>query len=157
VCYNERMSKEELFWQKINKNDPNGCWIWTAGTFPSGYGKFEGTQRKQWQAHRFSWTIVNGPIPEGVSICHHCDIPKCVNPDHLFLGSVKDNMQDAARKGRMSRGEDHPNVTLTEVEVAEIFLSTKTSRELANIYLVGRRTIRDIKDGYTWTWITDYL
>lgn len=77
----------------------NECWAWTGGCQSGGYGVLH-TKDKTWLAHRFSWTFANGSIPEGMQVLHHCDNPPCVRPEHLFIGTQKDNLQDMARKGR---------------------------------------------------------
>lgn len=76
-----------------------GCWIWTGTVNERGYGRVYSGGR-MWIAHRLSWTQVNGPIPAHMFVCHRCDTPSCVNPDHLFLGSPRDNVIDMAAKGR---------------------------------------------------------
>jgi hypothetical protein len=79
----------------------SGCWIWLGAIDGAGYGhKGDGRRGRTIGAHRWAWKIVNGPIPRGMSVCHRCDVPLCVNPDHLFLGSQKDNLQDMRTKGR---------------------------------------------------------
>ena len=85
------------FWDKVEKTD--GCWMWTASTFNDGYGKFkfEGKNRR---AHRMSWIIENGEIPEGMLVMHSCDNPLCVNPSHLSLGTPKENTRDMVNKNR---------------------------------------------------------
>lgn len=75
------------------------CWEWNAGKFTDGYGCFH-FEGKEIGAHRAAWRIHNGPIPNGALVCHHCDNPGCVNPDHLFLGTVTDNNHDRDKKGR---------------------------------------------------------
>ena len=100
------------FWAKVRKTD--GCWLWTAGTFARryGYGQF-GLNGHPHKAHRLAWEFTNGPIPEGLSVLHHCDNPPCVNPAHLFLGTRGDNTRDMMMKGRSrsiadrNRGKTH--------------------------------------------------
>lgn len=88
--------------------EPNsGCWLWT-GTLKKpvrglGYGHFR-VSGKTKVAHRVSWEIFRGPIPDGLCVCHKCDVSICVNPDHLFLGTRLDNIEDMVAKGRQSNG-----------------------------------------------------
>ena len=88
----------ERFWPKVSKG--NGCWVWIGaigGSF--GYGHFYDGSRVV-QAHRFSWELHYGPIPDGLWALHHCDNPPCVRPDHLFLGDALDNVRNMIAKGR---------------------------------------------------------
>lgn len=90
------------FWKFVNK-DSNGCWFWTGATDGRGYGHISTARDKSPQkAYRLAYEMRYGPIPEGGVICHKCDTPLCVNPEHLFLGTQKDNMQDASKKGRLN-------------------------------------------------------
>ena len=90
-------SREERFWAKVEKTD--WCWIWTGARSQFGYGNLT-TNGKQENAHRVSWEIHFGPIPDGMRVLHACDNPPCVRPFHLFLGTQKDNNRDRETKGR---------------------------------------------------------
>lgn len=104
-------TQQDRFWGKVNKTSENKCWEWTGYTLPpfiksftdsdKGYGRFW-FLNKFWLAHRVSWFIKNGEIPDGLCVLHTCDNPPCVNPNHLFLGTKKDNSEDMITKGRNS-------------------------------------------------------
>lgn len=106
-----RQKTLDAFWQKVQKQDGDGCWLWTASKRFKGYGAFVWVNAAgdivQGRAHRFSWEIHNGPIPEGLCVLHHCDTPACVRPDHLWLGTKADNNRDMQAKGRRVRAETH--------------------------------------------------
>lgn len=82
--------------------EPNcGCWLWNGSSLERGYGRFRGSL-----AHRVSWVLHNGPIPDGMHVCHRCDVTACVNPAHLFLGTALDNIRDMHAKGRDRNGQE---------------------------------------------------
>lgn len=101
-----RQSTTDRFWQYVAKGD--GCWLWTAGFGRRGYGKFW-VNGHTVGAHRFSYEIAVGPIPDGLFVCHSCDNPPCVNPAHLWLGDALANQRDCKAKGRTATGERGPN------------------------------------------------
>lgn len=87
---------EKMFWDKVDKRGDNDCWNWTGFKFPTGYGRLG----RKGYAHRFSYLLANKVLPRGLCVCHSCDNPSCVNPNHLWLGTVADNMHDRDKKGR---------------------------------------------------------
>ena len=158
------------FWRKVEKT--NSCWLWTAAKGEKGYGMFsvggsrnpDGTRRNSMvAAHRFSFELVNGSIPDhdsfhGYCVLHRCDNPACVNPAHLFLGTNKDNVQDMDAKGRRvtvaARGSKHANAVLTEDGVREIVRRHRddgvTQLQLSREYGVCHATVNHIFTGRLW-------
>ena len=107
------------FWSKVDISGK--CWEWQAGKFSNGYGAF-GIEGKLLRAHRVAYSLVHGPIPDGLWVCHHCDNKGCVKPSHLFLGTNSDNQNDSVAKGRNAdkRGEKNGQSKLREDDVHEI-------------------------------------
>lgn len=100
--------------------EPNsGCWLWLGGTQSQGYGVL-GPKNAKVLASRFAYEKYRGPVPAKLHVLHKCDTPSCVNPDHLFVGTRRDNMQDASRKGRMHPGEADGMAKLTQQQVDQI-------------------------------------
>lgn len=147
---------EERFWKYVDKKQDNECWNWTAYCHKSGYGKIN-IKDKIVSAHRFSWVLHNGTIPNDKPlVLHDCDNPKCVNPSHLFLGTHKDNSDDKVKKNRQSRicGEDHRNSKLTENQIKEIrTLCAKrefTQKKIGKMFNINHRTVSYIHRNKTW-------
>lgn len=137
--------------------EPNsGCWLWLAAVGSSGHGQFfirKSTKRKGIiNAHRASWLIYKGLIGPLDLVLHSCDNPYCVNPDHLFIGSHKDNMRDCANKGRIvvpasACGDKNPAAILSDDDVINIRSSSETVRCLAKSYGVSSSCIQEAKTG----------
>ena len=148
-------SIEKRFWDKVVPI-LSGCWIWTGATNADDYGRFSISGRNH-HAHRVSWEIHNGPIPTDMWVLHKCDTPSCMNPEHLFLGTHQDNMDDMVDKGRASSclGESNPNTKLTEeqvLEIRELLANTDMlQREIAELYDVCQMAISEINTGRRWS------
>lgn len=120
--------RAERFWSKVNKDTPNGCWLWTAGT-RKGYGIFHFTSGSTF-AHRVAWILTHGDIPSSVDVCHNCpngDNKLCVNPAHMFIGTRSDNTKDLWAKGKgvlpprgRNKGERQGKAKLTDEKVIEL-------------------------------------
>lgn len=158
--------------RKITVNKESGCWEWNGNAREDGYCRTT-YRSKNWYVHRLSYSSFVGEIPAGYDVCHRCDNRKCCNPAHLFIGSRKNNMDDAKSKGRISAGEKHSVLVpkgekshfskLTEDEVQrirEMAANGHTTREIASLFNVSPDNIRRIKRNNTWRhlkWSTNGL
>jgi hypothetical protein len=136
----------ERFWAKVAVSD--GCWNWTGGT-RGGYGRFRDSVGKI-SAHRFSYWLHRGPIPQDVIVRHKCDNRACVNPDHLELGSLADNVADMDERRRRSVGGSHFGAKLTEADIPLIRADQRSHRDIGAAYGVSKTTITRIKSGAKW-------
>lgn len=141
----------------------SGCWLWIASPTNKGYGRIK-SNGKTYSAHRFSWMEKHGEIPNGMYVCHKCDTPSCVNPDHLFIGSCMDNVIDMVVKNRNSKGlrhsesikkrnvgeSNHKSVLTTE-NVISIRLDKRPQRAIAREYQVSQCLVSNIKLNKTWS------
>lgn len=114
---NEKIIAEHRFWGKVLRSEE--CWEWNGALSHDGYGHYR-CGGKVAGAHRYSYLLHNGPIPDSLLVLHHCDNRKCVRPDHLFLGTHQDNAKDRCAKGRSATGTSHARAKITEREVAAI-------------------------------------
>ena len=155
----------DRFQEKYVCNLETGCWEWTASLQASGYGQIAAPGGGMLRSHRVSYELFVGPILNGLHVLHECDNPKCVNPEHLFLGTPKDNMKDKVAKGRHRFGESDPKSVLKEKEVLAVkemfrrFPCTRKRTELAwgvgtflaEWFGVRKSAIWDIKKGRNWS------
>lgn len=155
------MTTEERFFSYVSPEPNSGCWLWVGPLkHKFGYGAF-GMHNRHFFAHRASWMLFRGEIPDGFHVLHKCDVPCCVNPNHLFLGTPADNLADCAKKGRtcsgerwhrvvkpkIPRGKDHWNSRLSTENVARVrsIGYTMSQRQLAQMFGVDGATICRIR------------
>lgn len=148
----------QRFFDNVSPEPNSGCWLWTASTTVDGYGNFT-VQGKPVRAHRFSYELHRGPLGE-MQCLHHCDTPPCVNPQHLFTGTHRDNMADRHRKGRDSKyvgvsqpGEENPMAKLTWEIVREIRREVAAGSKQAHMakrFGVDRATVCYVVSGRIW-------
>jgi HNH endonuclease len=151
----------ERFWKQVRKSSGNGCWLWTGCTDhrkPHPYGRMRWKGR-QIKAHRIAWILTYGEIPDGLWVLHKCDVPLCVRPDHLFLGTNLDNVRDSIAKGRWVIpkhhlvGEAHYNAKLTDDDVLlarQMFRDGVSQRQIARTLDIAFQQIWRIVHGKSW-------
>lgn len=131
---------KDRFLKFVEPITETGCWIWTGGVFRHGYGMFSPEKGKTKSAHRMSYELFVGEIPGELCVCHKCDTPLCVNPAHLFLGTVADNARDMDNKGRRVKvnGEGHGRSKITE----------ESARKISIEYAIGGITMKNLGDKF---------
>ena len=143
------------FWLKVGKKE-NGCWDWTLSTTDFGYGRVSlGRSAQGVKTHQVAYALTYGAIPEDKNVLHHCDNRLCCNPEHLFLGTKKDNTHDMMQKGRMSAppthfGEKHPNTKFDKETALKILQDHRPASQVAEDYGVALCTIYRLRRKDTW-------
>ena len=141
----------DRFFAKVFPEPNSGCWLWTATVDGCGYGLFGvGGSGNSRRAHRVAYELFKGPIPVGFRVCHKCDVPSCVNPDHLFCGTDADNISDRDNKNRTARGKLNGKSKLNEDLVRLIRTDGRSERALAADLGFHRGTIHAVRSGRTW-------
>jgi hypothetical protein len=145
-----RRTWQERYWSKVDKS--GDCWLWTGGT-STGYGTLSSAPDKY--AHRLGYMLAHdmAPIPAGMCVCHQCDTPRCVNPEHLFLGDIPENQRDMSEKLRSTWGERSALAKLTTEDVHEIRRLLRAGlpqTEIAKRFGVSQPSIGNINTGTTW-------
>ena len=161
----------DRFWSKVKKT--NGCWIWLGGTDKDGYGTFS-VNRVNQRAHRYSYMLAGNTLTDDQILCHTCDVPGCINPDHLFPGTHQDNATDRKNKGRYEsisgknhyyaktlpkerrRGEQHSMVRINEKQAKEVKVRLdkgEMATSIARSIGVPRHIVYNIKYKTAWSWL----
>lgn len=146
---------KDRFMSHVKKsNDPNACWEWIGAKYASGYGEFN-INHKMYYAHRISYALYVGDIPNDKCVCHSCDNPGCINPDHLWLGTYQDNTNDMISKNRQVhvKGENHGRHKLSEQEIyqiREMIEQGYSQREIANVFDITIANVSCIKLRKSW-------
>lgn len=145
------------FWSFVSPGSEDQCWLWTGVLFGSGYPAFYAAGRAI-AAHRFSYELHNGPFPMFLNVCHHCDVPACVNPKHLFVGTHKDNMADMAIKTEMGFLHGLPSASyrgkLNPDAVKEIRANPEISSSVfAKKFGVAKNCIFQARKGLSYRWV----
>jgi hypothetical protein len=139
---------EERFWAKVKKTQT--CWLWIAAIADNGYGRACVVKGEFEQAHRVSWRLHFGPIPNGLHVCHKCDVRNCVRPEHLFLGTRTDNMQDCAQKGRQN-SKLNPDLVRA---IRSRYAGGERASALAVEFGVDKSTVHLVVSRRYWTHVT---
>lgn len=143
---------EASFWTRANPTwRPDACWEWQGGVEgPEARGRIKLGGRRRAQASRVAYVLTHGPLSEDEYVCHHCDNPKCVRPDHLFAGTVVDNNADRTAKGRDARGERSGSAKLTNAQARIALTYPANARTTGRMFGVSKSTIQKLRQGVNW-------
>lgn len=148
ACYFSNTTEERFFEKVVKSDNPNSCWLWTGFKNSKGYGTFR-LKSKIDLAHRYSYKLHKGEIPDGMCVCHTCDNPECCNPNHLWLGTIADNMRDRDVKGRGSAKLTESDV----LKIRELVAQGNMQKNIAKDYGIVPSTVHQIISGKTWSHI----
>lgn len=144
---------ETWFWQCVDIKGPDDCWEWQRAKW-KGYGTVSTTidgKRNRFKCHRLAYSFKNGSIPKGLLVCHKCDNPSCVNPNHLFLGTPKQNSEDRNKKDRQAKGEkNHSKLKEEDIRKIRELKKTKTSREIGKQFGICHSVVLGICKKQKW-------
>jgi hypothetical protein len=150
IIMNKTSDVEKIFWSKVNKGTKDQCWEWTGYIMPNGYGQLKERQKNIY-AHRYSYKLHFGYLPKKLLVCHKCDNRKCVNPNHLFLGTHKDNTFDMDSKGRRVIKPGKQKITKIDAENIRLLNDKGFHVDfLSDKYKLKPCTIRNIIAGRIW-------
>ena len=150
VYQRKKRPLSERFWEKVQIGSSDECWPFMGSIDEHGRGQIANEEGRLEKAHRVAYMLVKGPIPDGLLVCHSCDNPPCCNPDHHWLGTHKDNSQDAEQKGRLYHhwpryGAAHPSTKIALEVKTMIAKDGRSHREIARVYGVSKTHVTRIK------------
>jgi len=139
----------DRFWEKVNKTE--SCWLWTGGKSTQGYGVFR-YHGPYIYSHRFSYLLKDKEYDQSLCVLHSCDKPSCVNPDHLFLGTQKENMQDKLNKNRQAKGLSISGVLTEEdaLSIIDLYKQGNTQRYISSLFNINQSQVSKIVSGSRW-------
>ena len=147
--------QEASFWSLVKLDLANTeCWNWIGQKGRTGYGRFK-IGKSKYSANRVAYAIAYGNVPKDRFVCHACDNPSCVRPDHLFLGTPHENAMDRVRKNRQAKGSQIGSALLTEEQVKAILQDKRSHLTISKDYSVSKSTIGKIKTGVNWSHLRD--
>lgn len=163
----DELTPADAFWLQVEADSESECWLWR-GNVSRRYGRtYAGG--KYMRSHRYVWELINGPIPDGMVVCHRCDTPLCVRPDHLFVATTAENNADRAAKGRSAQGDNHPSrlyperrprgeghgmakYTAEQIRKAKALIDAGTTlNQIARLTGISKYTLSKVKRGIQWT------
>lgn len=165
--FEPKLTTKQRFYASVLLPNENGCMLWAKGTTRKGYAliRIQSENGRKIAAHRYSYALHYGLFDKNLHVCHKCDIPSCMAPDHLFLGTNADNVRDKVSKGRQASGsllicsgETNPGAKLTDKDVLQIRALLREGvmvKSIAEKFKVGRKTISDIKVNRRWAHIKE--
>jgi hypothetical protein len=146
-------STEDIFWAHVDKKSPGECWEWRGGRHSAGYGEFK--RGGLGRAHRYSFALHYGEIPDGLHVLHKCDNPGCVNPGHLYAGTHQQNMRDMGMSGAQ-KGERNPRNIITQktaLAILSMFAVGRRQKDIAAECVTSVGVVRSIANRKTWGWL----
>lgn len=153
MSFMEKIGNAEKFWSRVDIRNEEDCWEWMGAKKNGTYGFYAPMPGVLLKSHRVAYALFNGFIDDNLLVCHKCDNPSCCNPEHLFLGTSQDNIQDMIRKSRKAstKGTCNPSAKLTPEQVRAIFVDSRINKEIAQDYKIQPSLVSQIRRRAIWS------